>query len=163
MKPMNIHNQRHHQSRSRQAFARPSSPKKMHGMTLIEVMVVVVILAILAGVVAPKVFGNREQAQITKVKQDIRAIEAALSMYRMHNFQYPSTEQGLEALVKQPSTDPVPKNWQAGGYLPRVPKDPWGENYHYLSPGSHGEFDLYSNGVPNSGDNKKIGNWNLAD
>lgn len=137
--------------------------RKAQGFTLIEVMVVVVILAILAGVVAPKVFGNREQAQITKVKQDIRAMESALNMYRMHNFQYPTTEQGLESLVSQPSSEPAPKNWQQGGYLPRVPKDPWGEPYNYLSPGTHGDFDLYSKGSPNSDESKKIGNWNIEE
>jgi general secretion pathway protein G len=142
-------------------FARPSQS----GFTLIEVMVVVVILGILAAMVVPKIMSRPEEARITKARQDIRAIESALNLYRLDNFVYPSTDQGLEALVQKPTDPPEPKNWKEGGYLDRLPNDPWGSPYQYLSPGTHGEVDIYSmgpDGQPGGdGNNADIGNWNL--
>jgi general secretion pathway protein G len=131
------------------------------GFTLIEVMVVVVILSILAAIVVPKIMDRPEQARITKAKQDIRALEAALNLYRLDNMIYPTTDQGLEALITAPSGSPEPKNWKEGGYLDRLPSDPWGNAYLYLSPGSHGPIDIYSNGLDAQSTDDDIGNWNL--
>lgn len=141
----------------------PTSPQR--GFTLIEVMVVVVILSILAAVVVPRIMSRPDEARITKAKQDVRALEAALNLYRLDNYVYPTTDQGLEALVQKPSTPPEPKNWKQGGYLDRLPKDPWGNPYYYLSPGQHSEIDLYSLGADGQpggeGVNADIGNWTL--
>lgn len=139
--------------------------KKQQGFTLIEVMVVVVILGILAALVVPKIMSRPDEARITKAKQDLRALEAALKLYKLDNFVYPSTDQGLEALVSKPNGQPEAPNWKAGGYLDRLPKDPWGRPYLYLSPGTHGDIDLYSlgaDGQPDGTDaNADIGNWSL--
>jgi general secretion pathway protein G len=139
--------------------------KKQSGFTLIEVIVVVVILGILASVVVPKVVNRTGQAQIVKAKQDIRALESALQLYRVDNFDYPTTDQGLQALAEKPSTSPEPRNWQSGGYIKSIPKDPWGNEYQYLNPGENGEFDIVTlgkDGRPGgTGDNADIGNWNL--
>ncbi|WP_256051903.1 type II secretion system major pseudopilin GspG [Stutzerimonas stutzeri] len=144
------------------AFQRPA---KQRGFTLIEIMVVVVILGILAALVVPQVMNRPDQAKVTVAKGDINAISAALDMYRLDNFSYPSTQQGLNALVEKPGGSPQPKNWNRDGYLKRVPKDPWGNDYQYLSPGTQGPFDLYSlgaDGKPGGSDlNADIGNWDL--
>ena len=137
------------------------------GFTLIEIMVVVVILGILAALVAPNVIRRIDDANITKVKQDIRALETALNLYRMDNFRYPTTEQGLEALVKQPN-DPNIRNWKPGGYVRSLQKDPWGNNYAYISPGTRGgDYDLYTLGADNQqggeGTDADIGNWNIEE
>jgi general secretion pathway protein G len=128
-------------------------------------MVVVVILSILAAVVVPRIMDNPDKARVAKVKQDIRALESALNLYRLDNFVYPSTEQGLEALIELPAIDPEPRNWKAGGYIDRLPKDPWGGDYQYLSPGENGEIDIYSlgtDGQPGGEDlASDIGNWSL--
>lgn len=135
------------------------------GFTLIEIMVVVVILGILAALVVPQVMSRPDQAKVTVAKGDIKAIAAALDMYKLDNFAYPSTQQGLEALVNKPSGNPQPKNWNRDGYLKRLPKDPWGNDYQYLSPGTQGQFDLYSfgaDGKPGGSElNADIGNWDL--
>jgi general secretion pathway protein G len=135
------------------------------GFTLIEIMVVVVILGILAALIIPNIMDRPDQARIAKAKQDIRALDTALSLYRMDNYRYPSTEQGLQALVEKPSTPPVPPNFKQGGYLKRMPKDPWGNDYIYLSPGSHGEYDLSSLGADGQpggeGVNADINNWEI--
>ena len=135
-----------------------------HGFTLIEIMVVVVILGILAALVAPNVIRRVDDARVTKAKQDIRAYETALNLYRMDNFRYPSTEQGLEALYKQP-TDPNIRNWKQGGYVDGLKKDPWGNDYLYISPGTRGEYDLYTLGADGQpggeGPDADIGNWNI--
>jgi general secretion pathway protein G len=135
--------------------------RKISGFTLIEVMVVVVILSILAAIVVPRIMDRPEQARITKAKSDIRALEAALNLYRLDNMTYPTTDQGIDALVTQPTDAPEPKNWKQGGYLDRVPSDPWGNAYLYLSPGSHGAIDIYSNGPDLQTGDDDIGNWNL--
>ncbi len=138
-----------------------NNTNKNNGFTLIEVMVVVVILSILAAIVVPKIMDRPEQARITKAKSDIRALEAALNLYRLDNMVYPSTDQGLEALVTAPTDAPEPKNWKEGGYLDRLPADPWGNAYLYLSPGSHGAIDIYSSGPDVQATDDDIGNWNL--
>ena len=133
------------------------------GFTLIEIMVVVIIIGILAAIVAPNVIGRVDDAQITKAQAEIRNIESALKFYRLDNFQYPTSEQGLEALVTRPN-DPSVRNWKTGGYLDRLPKDPWGNDYQYLNPGNNGEIDIYSlgrDGRPGGeGLDADIGNWN---
>jgi general secretion pathway protein G len=135
------------------------------GFTLIEVMVVVVILSILAAIVVPNVMSSPDEARIVKAKQDIRALESALNLYRLDNYVYPSTEQGIQALVTRPTTPPEPQNWKAEGYIDRLPSDPWGHPYQYLSPGQNGEFDLYSMGadgqLDGQGVNADVSNWNL--
>lgn len=146
------------------AYKPPVSPLQK-GFTLIEVMVVVVILSILAAVVVPRIMDNPDKARAAKAKQDIRALEAALNLYKLDNFQYPTTDQGLEALVEKPSADPEPRNWKAGGYIARLPKDPWGGDYQYLSPGENGEVDIYTLGADQQpggeGPAADIGNWKL--
>ena len=139
------------------------SPNAQRGFTLIEIIVVVVILAILASIVVPNIAGRTDQARIVKAEQDIRNIESALQLYRVDNFNYPSTDQGLIALKTKPTGGNAPKNWQPGGYLKSVPKDPWGNDYQYLSPGEHSEFDLYSLGADGrpggEGQNADVVNW----
>ena len=119
----------------------------MSGFTLIEIIVVVVIIGLLAAVIAPNIFGQVEEARIKKALSDIRAIESALNLYRLDNFNYPSTEQGIQALVTQPTGGQEAKNWRKGGYLPRLPLDPWGNEYQYASPGTNGEIDLFTFGA----------------
>ncbi|MFN0298845.1 MAG: type II secretion system major pseudopilin GspG [Burkholderiales bacterium] len=120
--------------------------KTAAGFTLIEIMVVVVILGLLAAVVVPKVMSRPDEARMVAAKADIAAISQALKLYRLDNTMYPTTEQGLLALVQKPGTSPQPNNWKTGGYLDRVPKDPWGREYQYLSPGTKGEIDVFSLG-----------------
>lgn len=134
---------------------------KNKGFTLIEVMVVVVILSILAAIVVPKIMDRPEQARITKAKSDIRALEAALNLYRLDNMTYPTTDQGLEALVSKPTDSPEPRNWKEGGYLDRLPMDPWNNPYLYLSPGTHSTIDIYSAGLDSQSVDDDLGNWNL--
>src|SRR5271168_2754776 len=123
-----------------------SMRKRQHGFTLIEIMVVVVILAVLGALVVPKILENVDKARVTRAQSDIRAIQTALDLYRLDNFKYPTTEQGLQALVKQPA-DPTITNYRSGGYLGSLPKDPWTGPYTYVSPGSDGrEFEITSYG-----------------
>ncbi|MEJ0084058.1 MAG: type II secretion system major pseudopilin GspG [Pseudomonadota bacterium] len=135
------------------------------GFTLIEIMVVVVIIGLLAAVILPNIFSNLSKAQITKARSDIQAIEGGLTMYKLDNYKYPSTDLGLTALVQRPN-DPTVRNWREGGYLKRVSNDPWGNPYQYVFPGTRGQdFDLYSFGADGQeggeGENADIGNWNL--
>jgi len=137
----------------------------LRGFTLIEVMVVIVILGVLAALIIPKVMSRPDEARITAAKQDISSVAQALKLYRLDNMRYPTTEQGLMALVKKPSTPPVPPNWKGNGYLERLPKDPWGNPYQYLQPGLHGEIDIMSlgaDGAPGGeGSDADIGSWEL--
>lgn len=135
--------------------------RRQAGFTLIEVMVVVVILGILAAVLVPKIMDRPEQARIAKARQDIRALEASLNLYKLDNFVYPSTDQGLEALVQKPDTPPEPAHWKQGGYVDRVPVDPWQNPYQYLNPGVHGSIDIYSLGPDRQPSDDDIGNWNI--
>jgi len=126
-------------------------------------MVVVVILGILAAVIVPKIMDNPDKARVVKAKQDVQALKNALDLYKLDNFSYPSTDQGLQALVQKPSGSPEARNWKQGGYLDRLPKDPWGGDYQYLNPGIHGEVDIFSLGADGrpggEGINADIGNW----
>lgn len=139
------------------------SRRTMRGFTLIEVIVVVVILGILAAMVVPKFFDKPGEARLVKAKSDIQALATALNLYRLDNFAYPSTDQGLQALVQKPGGMPEARNWKSSGYVDRVPKDPWGREYLYLSPGQRGEFDLYSLGADGQpggeGEAADVGNW----
>jgi general secretion pathway protein G len=135
------------------------------GFTLLEVMVVVVILGILAALVVPKIIGRPEEARRIAAKQDIASLMQALKLYHLDNQRYPTTEQGLQALVTRPTSAPLATNWKAGGYIERLPKDPWGNPYQYISPGLHGEIDVFSfgaDGAPGGeGNDADIGSWDL--
>ncbi len=137
------------------------------GFTLIEIMVVIVILGILAGLIVPKIMGRPEEARRTKAALLIRSIESALKLYKLDNGVYPDTEQGIEALVKKPDIGTVPKNWRKGGYLDssKEPKDPWGNPFVYVMPGDHGDFDLSAYGRDGEkggeGNNADINRWEL--
>jgi general secretion pathway protein G len=138
-----------------------------HGFTLIEIMVVVIIIGLLAAVIVPSVINKVDEAKAAKAKSDIQALETALTMYRLDNSKYPTTDQGLQALVQQP-TDPSIRHWRPGGYIQRISKDPWGTDYQYLLPGTHGkEYDLFTLGADGQpggdGPNADIGNWNIGD
>lgn len=133
------------------------------GFTLIEIIVVMVILGILAALIVPKIMGRPDEARIVAAKQDMSSIMQALKLYKLDNLHYPSTEQGLQALINKPTSTPEAKNWKSGGYLERLPIDPWGNAYQYLNPGLHGELDIISlgaDGAPGGKDNDAdIGNW----
>lgn len=116
------------------------------GFTLIEIMVVVAILAILGATVVPMIMNRPEEARVVKAKQDIGTLEQSLELYRLDNFNYPSTDQGLQALIEQPTGDPEASNWKDGGYVKKLPKDPWGREYIFLSPGESGDYDIISYG-----------------
>lgn len=118
-----------------------------HGLTLLEMIVVLTIIAIVAALIVPNVIGRPDQARVTMAGADLRTVSSALEMYRLDNGRYPSTEQGLTALVERPATSPVPDNWHAEGYLDQVPLDPWGNAYLYRTPGETGRFDLVSYGA----------------
>ncbi|WP_345335828.1 type II secretion system major pseudopilin GspG [Ferrimonas pelagia] len=138
--------------------------RKAAGFTLLEVMMVLVIIGVLASLVAPNILGNRDRANMQKAVADISGLENAISMYYAHNSVLPTTEQGLEALVNRPTISPEPRNYQEGGYIQRLPTDPWGGNYYIQSPGEMGRFDLCSAGPDlQFGTEDDICNYNLAD
>ena len=146
--------------------SRRRSRGRAGGFTLIEIMVVVVIIGLLAAFIVPEVVGKVEEARVAKARQDIQALTTALTMYKLDNFKYPTTDQGLRALVQQPA-DPSIRNWRQGGYLSQGNlKDPWGNDYQYIFPGTHGgkDYDLYSFGADGQeggeGNDADIGNWN---
>jgi general secretion pathway protein G len=134
------------------------------GFTLIEIMVVIVILGVLAALVVPKVMSRPDEARIVAAKQDVMSLQQALKLYRLDNKAYPTTEQGLGALVQKPTVAPLPSNWKSDGYLDRLPQDPWGHPYQYLHPGVHGEVDIFSFGADGmaggDGNDADIGSWN---
>jgi general secretion pathway protein G len=135
------------------------------GFTLIEVMVVIVILGVLAALIVPKVMSRPDEARITAARQDIGSIVQALKLYKLDNRRYPTTEQGLQALVKKPTAAPIASNWKGNGYLERLPKDPWGNPYQYLQPGLRGEIDVMSTGADGAtggeGSDADMGSWEL--
>jgi general secretion pathway protein G len=146
--------------------SRRGSRWRARGFTLIEIMVVVIIIGLLAAFIVPQIVGQVDTAKISKAKGDIQSLETALTMYRLDNSKYPTSEQGLAALVTQP-TDPSIKHWRPGGYIQRISKDPWGNDYQYVYPGMHGkEYDLFSFGadgvIGGEGIDADIGNWNLG-
>ncbi len=140
-------------------------PRRARGFTLIEIMVVVVIMGILAALVVPKLMGRTDDARIIAARQDISTIMQGLKLYKLDNLRYPTTEQGLQALIAKPTTGPEPRGWKTGGYLERLPNDPWGNPYQFLSPGMKGEVDVFSFGADGqpggAGPDADIGSWEL--
>lgn len=138
---------------------------RQRGFTLIEILVVVVIIGILAALIVPRIMDRPDEARVVAARNDIRAIQSALNLYRLDNGIYPSTEQGLLALVQKPDTGNIPRNWKANGYLDRLPRDPWQHEYQYLNPGLKGEIDIFSYGADGQpggeGINADIGTWTL--
>ncbi|MCL5036408.1 MAG: type II secretion system major pseudopilin GspG [Chloroflexi bacterium] len=134
---------------------------RQRGFTFIEIMVVVVILGILAGLVIPRLIGRAEEARKTKAAVQIRELVNALELYRLDNSTYPTTEQGLKALVEKPTTEPEPNKWKQ--YMDRIPKDPWGKDYTYICPGTHGSFDIYSLGADGEESEDDVQSWALPD
>jgi len=139
--------------------------RRPRGFTLIEIMVVVVIMSILAVLVVPKLIGRTDDARIVAARQDIATIVQALKLYRLDNHRYPTTEQGLAALIAKPESGPPASGWKAGGYLDKLPKDPWGTPYQFLSPGIRGDVDVFSYGADGQpggeGNDADIGSWDL--
>jgi len=143
--------------------SQPTPRKRSRGFTLIEIMVVIVILGVLAALIVPRVMDRPDQARVIAARQDIAAIMQSLKLYRLDNQRYPTTEQGLEALVTRPTTEPMPPNWKQ--YLDKAPIDPWGKPYQYLNPGVKGEIDVFSLGADGqpggTGVDADIGSWGL--
>ncbi len=139
------------------------TPRRLRGFTLIEVMVVIIIIGVMAALIVPKVMGRPDEARVTAARQDISSIVQALNLYKLDNQRYPTTEQGLQALVKKPTVAPIPANWKGNGYLEKMPKDPWGHPYQYLQPGVHGDIDIFSFGADGArggeGNDADIGSW----
>lgn len=142
---------------------RRRKPGSDAGFSLLELMVVVVIMSILALVVMPRIIDRPDQARVARVHSDLAVLSGAIKLYKLDNFRYPTTEQGLMALVDKPTIEPVPKNWAGNGYIDRLPKDPWGNDYQYLLPGVHGEFDVFTLGADGvsggEGLDADIGSW----
>ncbi len=140
-------------------------PVRDAGFSLLELMVVVVILSILALVIMPRIIDRPDQARVARVQSDLKVLESAVQLYRLDNFRYPTTEQGLAALVSAPQTEPLATNWAPNGYIDRLPKDPWGNDYQYLQPGVHGPVDIFSYGADGraggTGTDADIGTWTL--
>jgi general secretion pathway protein G len=138
--------------------------RNIRGFTLLEVMVVIVILGILASMVVPNLLGSQERANIQKAVSDINALETSLTMYKMDNYHYPTTEQSLAALVTETDIEPAARRFPQGGYVKRLPNDPWGSEYQLLNPGENGAMDVFSMGPDGEpGTDDDIGNWNLGD
>jgi len=138
--------------------------KSAQGFTLLEVMVVIVIIGMMLSVVVPNLMGSQDTAKLQKAVQDITALENSLKMYKLDNYDYPSTEQGLEALTDQTDIEPIPRRFPEDGYVTRLPKDPWGNEYLLLNPGEQGKMDVFTAGPDGEvGNEDDIGNWNLGD
>lgn len=137
--------------------------RRSRGFTLVEIMVVVVIIGILGALVVPKLLGRTGESRVTAAKVDIATMMQALKLYKLDNQRYPSTEQGLQALITKPTSGPAANGWKSGGYLEKLPKDPWGNAYQYLSPGIHGEVDVFSLGADGrpggTGEDADVGSW----
>jgi general secretion pathway protein G len=144
---------------------KPLTTRPDAGFSLLELMVAVIILSILALTIIPRVIDRPDQARVARARSDVAALEQAVRLYRLDNFAYPTSEQGLLALVEKPRTGPEPKNYPSGGYLDRLPSDPWGADYQYLQPGVHGEIDIFTFGADGAsggtGTAADIGTWNL--
>lgn len=142
------------------------SRRAMRGFTLLEIIIVVVIIGLLASFVVQNLAGEVDRARLTKARADVRTLEAALNLYKLDSFQYPTTEQGLLALVERPTLPPEARNWRTGGYITSLPKDPWGNPYQYLNPGRRAGFDVFSLGADGKlggeGEDAEIGNWDPA-
>lgn len=137
---------------------------KEKGFTLLEVMVVIVILGVLASMVVPNLIGSQDRANMQKAVSDINALETSLSMYKLDNYDYPTTEQGLDALTVETDIEPLPRRFPEDGYIKRLPNDPWGNEYQLLYPGENSKYDIFSMGQDGeAGTDDDIGNWNLAD
>lgn len=143
--------------------AKQLNRNKQSGFTLLEIMVVVVILGLLAAIVAPNVLQNQDTAMVKKAQADIAVLEQAIDLYKLENFRYPTTDQGLEALVEKPENGPIPENYRSEGYIKRLPMDPWGNPYLYLTPGEHSTVDIFSYGADGEEGGEElsadIGNW----
>jgi general secretion pathway protein G len=147
-----------------QIVSRPSLGRRLQrGFTLVEIMVVVVIIGILGALVVPKLLGRTGESRVAAAKVDIATLKQALNLYKLDNQRYPTTDQGLQALMQKPTSGPAATGWKAGGYLEKLPKDPWGNPYQYLSPGIHGEVDVFSLGADGqpggAGEDADIGSW----
>jgi general secretion pathway protein G len=142
---------------------RMSQRRRQGGFTLVEIMVVVVIIGILGMLVVPKLLGRTGEARVTAARTDIATLMQALKLYKLDNQRYPTTEQGLQALVQKPTTGPAANGWKEGGYVEKLPKDPWNNNYQYLQPGLHGEIDVFSLGADGqpggAGEDADVGSW----
>lgn len=147
----------------RQMILQQKNSRLRRGFTLVELMVVVVIMGVLAALVVPRLMGRTDDARVLAAKQDIDTFTQALKLYRLDNQRYPSTEQGLQALITKPTIAPIPPNWKTGGYIDRLKLDPWGLAYQYQMPGTRGEVDVFSygaDGIPGGVDiNADIGSW----
>jgi general secretion pathway protein G len=146
-----------------QRVSRKLLPQLARGFTLIEVLVVIVILGVLAAMIVPKIMERPDEARVAAARQDIGAIMQALKLYKLDNRSYPTTEQGLSALVKVPTVAPIPPAWKSGGYLEKLPNDPWKNPYQYMAPGLHGDVDIWSLGsdgeAGGEGTAADIGSW----
>lgn len=152
-------------SASRFSLRRAQSSSLQRGFTLIEIMVVVVIMGILAALVVPKLMGRTDDARILAARQDISTLMQSLKLYKLDNHRYPTTEQGLQSLITKPTSGPAANGWKTGGYVDKLPKDPWGNPYQYMSPGVKGEVDVFSFGADGQaggeGNDADIGSWEL--